>query len=91
MPHEHPVYLPGATRAPNPSAQGHIPEKHHLEEQRNMGGGVCCFPCVKENPRVSSLGALLVTLGSLKTLKNSWFFFKAKKEKVNFSVYVKYN
>lgn len=55
-----------------------------------MGGGVCCFLCVKENPGGSSLGALLVRLGSLKTLKNSWVFFKKKKnkEKVNFVVYV---
>lgn len=45
-----------------------------------MGGGVCCFLCVKENPGGSSLGALLVRLGSLKTLKNSWVFFLKKKK-----------
>lgn len=81
MPHEHPIHLPGATRAPDPSAQGHIPEKRHLEEQRNMGGGVCCFLCVKENPGVSSWGALLVRLGSL---KNSWVFFLKQKRKGKF-------
>lgn len=38
---------------------------------------------------VSSLGALLVRLGSLKTFKNGWVFLKHKKEKVNFTVSAK--